>query len=158
MPQAQVFLHFGAPQVEKPVAQPQLVAYLGAPFRRKGQAGALVQHLEPRRAQLDIARFDFFVDRLGVAPAHDAGHGDDGFVAQLLGGVKILFRQGALIKDGLKHPFAIAQVDEDDAAHVAPRAHPAAGGDLAPDVLFRQGAAVSGSFQHNVLLSGERQE
>ena len=131
---AQIVLHLLPPQVEKPVTQAQLIAHSLAFFRRKRQPRALAEHFKAVGQQLDAPGFDFFIDRVLAALAHDAGHGDDGLVAQALGRGKVACRQNACVKDHLQHALAVAQVGKDDAPHVAPRADPAAGCHSAADV------------------------
>ena len=51
-------------------------------------------------------------------------------------------------KDHLREAFAIAQVDENDAAMIAPHMHPAGEFDLAADVGFTQFVAMMSAVAH----------
>ena len=54
---------------------------------------------------------------------------------------------GVGLEDDLSDPVAVAKVDEEQAAEVAPGVDPAVEHDVLPDVLGRQVAARMSSFQ-----------
>src|SRR6266480_4415452 len=58
--------------------------------------------------------------------------------------MRLLRKLGVLLrtKDNLRQPFAIAQIDEDDAAMIARDMHPAGERDFAADVSLAQGIAI----------------
>ena len=79
------------------------------------------------RQHLDLAGDQIGIDGSFATRPHQTGHRDDEFVAQLFGGGK---SNGAIgVADDLQQSFAIAQVDENDAAVVAAAMNPAADGD-----------------------------
>ena len=61
------------------------------------------------------------------------------------GGLCMQFRP----KNDLCDPVAVAQVDEDDSAVVAPGSDPSAQGDFASDIGRAQGAAEAVTVVHN---------
>ena len=139
-----VLLHLRAAQVDHAVLQADR-------FRQ-----ILVVELERRRLRdiedLDLVREDFDLAAREVrihgafgAWPHETRHADDEFVAQL-------FRDGegrrAIgIADDLHQTFAIAQIDENDAAVIAAPMHPAADGDRLGQELAVDAPAVVGAFQ-----------
>ena len=75
------------------------------------------------REHLDLARHEVRIDRAFGARPHEPVDGDAELVAQRLGGGE---GGGAIgIADDLHEAFAVAQVDEDDAAVVAAAMDPA---------------------------------
>ncbi len=76
---------------------------------------------------------------------------DDGLVAQVLG----LFHQARIVRaeDDLGQALAVADVDEDEVAHVAGLVDPAAEDDLAALVGGAQGAGVMGALPGFGLLA-----
>ncbi len=136
--QADVALHPGPAQVEVAVLQPQLLGGLGRvgdDERRhlRGREDVKLEGLD-----LDLARGDVLVD--GGPSADKAPDPDHEFGAEPLGFLGELRPVG--LEDDLGQAFAVAQVDEDEMAHVAGLVDPAAEDDLAAIVGGAQGAAV----------------
>ncbi len=124
----------------------------------------LVLDLERRRLALveDGGLFDEELDRarrqVGVAlglllavlrlvhaaVAHLAAHADHPLGAQLVGEAVDL---GLRVEDELGDSVAVAEIDEEEAAHVAAALHPAEEHGLLADVSFAQGAAGVGSLE-----------
>ena len=85
-----------------------------------------------------------------------AGDADDAFAAQRGGLLEQLLRQVRRVKHRLGAPFAVADVDEDQAAQVAPGVDPAGESDGLPDVRRAQFVAMMRSF--HVSAEPRRQE
>ena len=82
-----------------------------------------VQDLEVVGEHLDLAGHEVRIGAALGAQAHEPRHADHELVAQRFGGGE---RRGAVgIEDDLHEAFAVAQVDEDDAAVVAAAMDPA---------------------------------
>ena len=75
-----------------------------------------------------------------------AGDADDAFAAQRGGLLEQVFGQVGRVKHRLGAPFAVAHVDEDQAAQVAPGVDPAGEGDGLADVRRAQFVAMMRSF------------
>ena len=84
-------------------------------------------------AHLDLAGRQAGVDRLGVAGDDRAADAHHELGAQPLGEMVRLGREAG-IEDELHEAGAVAQVDEDEIAVVAPAGHPAGQPHVAPDV------------------------
>ena len=118
--------HHVAPQVDVAVAQPHFLADLLVELERQ-RVGA-VEDLHRIRHDLDAPGSEVRVDGARRPLAHRAGDTHHELVAQFLGAGEHL--GGVRVADDLHQPFAIAQVDEDHAAVVAPPMHPADDRDL----------------------------
>ena len=143
MAKPDVALHLRPAEVQVAVLQAQLLGGLGrvGDDERRHLGGGEDAELE--RLDLDLARGDVLVD--GGAAADPAAHPDDEFAAELL---RLLGQLGPVgLEDDLGQAFAVAQIDEDEMAHVAGLVDPAAEDDLAAVVGGPQGAAVVGAFQ-----------
>jgi hypothetical protein len=104
-----------------------------------------VENFDRFRQHLDRAGNQIGVDRSIGARAHATGDRDAVLAAQLLGGGE---RRGAVgIEHDLHDPFAVAQVDEDDAAVIAAPMHPAGDGDRLPEVAAVDATAIISAFQ-----------
>ena len=126
MAQLQIALHLRPPEIKEAVLETDVFGDL------------LVVHHERRRQRrvedFDFAgeHFDFAADQILVdgalgTRAHLAADADDEFVAQRLGGLE--GRRIVRIAHHLQEAGAVAQVDENDAAMIAPAVHPAEDGD-----------------------------
>ena len=109
------------------------------------------------REDLDLAAREVRIHGAFGARPHETRHADDEFVAQL-------FRhgegRGAIgIADDLHQTFAIAQIDENDAAVIAAPMHPAADGDRLGQELAVDAPAVVGAFQVSLrrIIQGSKQ-
>ena len=113
----------------------------------KRQHLGFVQDDQTIRNQLDGPCPELGVFRAFKPPRHGAGHLDDILVAQRMGGFGhpgMFFRA----KNHLGHALAVAQIDENDPAVVAPGANPSRQGHAPADVLGAQRAAGVASKTH----------
>ncbi len=136
--QPQALAHHLAPQVEVAVAQAHLLADLLVELERQG-LGA-VQDLQLTRQKLHLPRGKVGIDGAGGPRAHAPRHPDHELVAQPLGLLEHL-RQ-VRVEHHLQQPLAIAHVDEDDPAMVAPPVHPAGHRDVLAEELLVNLSAV----------------
>ncbi len=138
-------LHRRPSQVEVAIGQPQLFVRLGTVhLERRGR----------RRIVNDqVAGADF--DPPGLEPgvflaAHPRGHhafdADDILVAQLPG-QRLQLGPSVRFENNLCDSIAIAEIDEEQAAEVAPGVNPAVDHDVLPDMLGGQVATRMSSFQ-----------
>src|SRR5260370_23893622 len=118
MTQQQAIAHLLAPQIEVPITQADLFADMFMFIQLKRQRIGAVQNLELMTQQLDVTRLQMDVGRPARTDAHQTRDLEDVFVADPL-------RHGEnarpiRIEHDLQQSFAIAKVDEDDAAMAAP--------------------------------------
>ena len=128
-------LHRGPAEVEVAILEPQLLVGLG-PVHLEGRRGRGVvddQLLDP---DLDRAGLELGVLLAGQAGCDGPLDADDVLVAQLAGaGLELCAGFG--LEDDLGDPVTVAQIDEHQAAEVAPGVHPA----VQDDGLSRRGRA-----------------
>ena len=143
MARADVFVHALAAQVEVAVFHPQiLVGKL--PVEVEGQHVGLVEHFAFGGDDFDIAGRQLGVFGAGETRGDFAGDLQHILITQrvaLCGQFSVFFRA----EHDLGQSFAVAQVDEDDAAVVAGRIHPATQRDGLADVLCADGVAMKGA-------------
>jgi hypothetical protein len=142
--QAQPFLHHVATQVDVTVLEPRLFLDLFVELERDRLRA--VQHLDLAREQFDLPGRQVGVGRAGRPRPHRARDLQHPFVAYALGLGEHRRRVG--IEDHLQQAVAIAQVDEDDAAVVAPAVHPAGHRHGRSDEALVDLAAVMGTHGH----------
>ena len=150
--QHQVLLHLRPAQVEHAVLEAHgLGQVLVVELERRRQRR--VEDLDLVREHLDLAGHEVRVDRAFGARPHEAGHARcTNSLRSVLGGRE---RRGAVrVADDLHQAFAVAQVDEDDAAVVAAAMDPAHQRDGLAEVAAVDAAAVVGAFQ-GVLREGD---
>ena len=141
--QHQVLLHRRAAQVEHAVRQPRRLRQVVV-VELERRRDARVQHLELVAQHLDLAAGQVRVVGAGRARAHLADDLQAELVAHVLGRIANIV--GAVgVADDLHQAFAVAQVDEDDAAMVAPAMRPAHQRDGLAEQRFADEAAVGGS-------------
>ena len=117
-------VHALAAQVEHAMAQAQRLVHRAVLVDRERRRGRLRELLHIRDVDLDLARRHVRVDVARLAQDDLAGRADDVLGAQPLGhGVRLGRALG--VEDELHEPGAVAQVDEDQAAVIAPPVHPA---------------------------------
>ncbi len=137
---AQARGHDLAAQIDVAVLEPHFLAHLLVELERQ-RVGA-IQDLDGARHDLDAAGSEVRVDRTGRALAHLALDAHHELVAELFGVGEHLGR--VRVADDLHQALAVAQVDEDHAAVVAPPMHPADDGDrLAAQGLIYLSAIVA---------------
>ena len=117
----------------------------------KGGVSALLKMVASSDDHLDLAGRELGVDgahhlplllaELLAARAHRAAHADDPLGPHGLGEV-VRLAGGLGVEDDLGEPVAVAQVDEDDVAVIAPARDPAEEDDLLADVGRAQIAAA----------------
>ena len=153
-----------AAEIEGTVAQSDDFVRVSAVVdRERGRLG-VGEDLELGHRELDLARREVGVHVLGIAPGHGPAHAD-----HILGPERVgaLVRLGRVLgmEDELKDARAVAHVDEDQPAVVAPAVHPAGhprlgvgavGGQLAaPDVaVFVRPRRVLHSSRPSRRISG----
>ena len=147
--QDQVGEHRRAPQVEVAVLQAQRLVDLAAlrGLDLEGRRLRLVQHLELGDADLDLAGRQLRVHRLGATRDDGAARREDELGADRLG-QRVRRRGRGRIDDELHDAAAVAQVDEDQLAVVAPVRDPAGELDLATDVVAAQLAGIAVAQAH----------
>jgi hypothetical protein len=146
----QVLLHLRPAQVQHAVRQAHgLAEVLVVELERRRHAR--VQHFHLMRQHLDLAAHQVGVLGAHRPRAHLAHHLQAELVAHAFGGLEHL---GAVrVADDLHQAFAVAQVDEDDAAMVAAAVRPAHQRDGLAHQRFADQAAVGGS--HGFSDSGD---
>ena len=144
MAQLEILRHLGAAQVEVAVGQAQVfISDLG--IKRERRHVGFVEHFQLRRDEFDFARDELRIDGSLDARANAAGDLDHVFAAQLVrefGDLRIFL--GA--EDDLRDPFAVAQINENNAAVVAAGVNPARQGDGLADVFFAEDVAEVGAI------------
>ena len=139
VPQAQVALHRRAPQIEDAVLQTGFFCeVLLVQLKRRRRRG--IEDLDLVREHLDFAGGQLGIHRAGGTAPHLAGDPQD-----VLGAHTLRQLEGFLavrIAHHLRQSLAVAQVDEDHAAVVAPPVRPAAQRDRAIDQRCAQLTAV----------------
>ena len=131
-------------QVEVAIFEAQVFVDLRIVERERRHVG-FVEHAQFARDHFDPARGELGVLRAREARDDFAGDLDHVLAAQSVRSFGDL-RMFLGTKDDLRQTFAIAQVDEDDAAMVAPRIHPAGERDGLVDVGFTELVAVMGAI------------
>ena len=139
--QTQALLHHIATQIDVAILQTQLFVRRFVVMERRC-LGA-VQNFEFVRQQLDLTRGEVRVGGAGRTRAHLAGDADTELAAQALGVREDVLAIG--IEHDLQQTFAIAQVDEDDAAMIAAAMDPASDADFLADEGFVDLTAVVGT-------------
>ncbi len=148
--QHEVALHALAAQVEVAVAQAGGLVYrVVAVDQERGGLGD-VQHHNPVGQHFDLAGRQIGVLLSGRAAADHAGDLDDVLATHGRRGGEA-FGRASRIDDDLGLAAAVAQVDEDHAAHVAPPVDPAGQGDGLANVVAAQFAAAM-RLQHTCLF------
>ena len=132
-----------AAQVQVAVAQPDVVTGLDLVVHRQRQRRGLGEHLQLADGHLDLAGGQLRVLVALGAAGHLAGDLDAELVAQR---VRVL-----LAEHHLDHTGAVAQVDEDDTAVVAPAGHPPGERHRGAGVRRAQAAGVMGT-DHDLRL------
>ena len=145
---AQPLAHELAPQVEIAVAQPHFLADRFVELERQ-RVGA-VQDREFAGHDLDLAGGQVGVDGAHGPRAHRACDTHHEFVAELLGVGEQ--RRSVRVAHDLHQALAIAQVDEDHAAVIAPPVHPTGYGDRLPD---EAGGHLSAVMCAHAAISGK---
>ncbi len=149
--QAQVLLHGLATQVEVAVLQADvLVDDFVVELERRGQRG--VENLQRLRKHFDHAGGQVGVLGAGGTRAHAAVDFQDKFGADFLGKPERI--GGVGVDHHLHHALAVPEVDEDDAAVVAPTVRPAAQGDALADVGGRHAAAIMSTHDESYWVVG----
>ena len=122
-PQAQVPVHAGPAKVDVAVAEPRLlVDRLVVELERRG--ARLVQHFDGLREHLHPAGGEFGVLGALGAVAHTPLHAEDVLAPCPVGEGERL--RGVRVDHDLEEAGAVPEIDEDDAAVVAPPVQPAA--------------------------------
>ena len=123
-PQDDVALNLRSPQIEVPVLQPDVFRDLLARIEREGGRFRFVEDFQRIDHHLDLAGGQLRVFHSLRAFANRSFNGEDVFAADAVG-LLMGIGLGLRVEDDLDDAFAVAQVDEDDAAVVAAAMHPA---------------------------------
>ena len=123
MPKFNIELHGIAAEIDVAVLQTHFFVGEHRIARQKWQWLRNVQHAQLFRDQLYLSGGNVPVDRIGIALLHGADDGNDVLVAQGLGFVVDSSVQ-FVVEHYLRDAAAIAQIDKDDLAKVAPAVHP----------------------------------
>jgi hypothetical protein len=144
-------LHRGPAQVEEAVLEPHLLRDLLV-VHQEWRRGGRVQHLDLVREHLDLPALEVRVHRALGAAAHDPLHAKYEFMAHAVGDREGVGAIG--IADHLHEALAVAQVDEDHPAMVAPAMGPAEQGDGLAEVTSVGAAAVFGAHDSGFIPAG----
>ena len=125
----------GATQVEVAVLEPRLLPHVHVIVDGERQRGGRAEHLEVGGDDLDLAG-----RQVGVGVALGAQRDLAGDLQAVLAAQAV--RDGLVADDDLHDAARLAEVEEGDAAVIAPPGHPPGEGDGLADVLGAQGAGV----------------
>ena len=138
MAQQQPLAHLLAPQID--VAEPQAHFLAHVLIELKRQRLRAIQDLERLAQELDFPGLQIGVHGAGRPQAHSARDFQHELVAHPLGLSEDLRR--IRVENDLKKSLAVAQVDEDDTAVIAPAMRPAGHGDDLADQRFADLTAI----------------
>ena len=138
VPQGQVRQHLLAPQVQVTIGEPQLFVGVFVVMERRRRG--IVERRERFREHLDLAGGHVRVRRAFRPRPHLAGYREHVFAADTLGLREDL--RPVRVEHHLQQALAIAQVDKNHAAVVAPPVHPARDCNLKPDKGFFDVSAI----------------
>ena len=141
-------LHVGPAEVEEAILEAQLLVGLG-PVHLEGRRGrGVVQH-QLGGPDLDRAGLELEVLLAGKPVGDDPLDPDHVLITEVArSGLQL--GAGVGLEDHLGDPVAVAQVDEDEAAEIAPGVHPAVEHNGMPDMILRQFSAGVSPFQQHV--------
>ena len=142
--QDDVALHARAAQIHVAVLQADVFADADFLFHGERRRARFVEDPDLRRHHFDFAGGQVGIHGLGRALLHRAFHRDHVFGAHLFGAL-VNGRIDIFVEDRLGEAFAVAQVDEDHAAVIAPPVDPAHQEDLLARVGGAQLAAGMGA-------------
>ncbi len=146
---AEVARHFRATQVEISILQAQLFIDLVRDFgivHGERQDFCHVQNLKRLRHQLDFAGRNLGVVRAGGTLSDLTRDADHAFAAQGRGLLEQFFGPIRRIEHGLRTALAVADINEDEAAEIAPGVNPAGERDGLPEVSRAQFVAMMRAF------------
>ena len=124
MAQREIALRARPPQVEEAVAQAGLLAGVDLVFDDEGRRFGRIQDAQFRGEYFHFAAGEFRVGFAAGARQPCAAKGHHVFRAQFLGARMRSLAQ-LFIENDLRDSAAVAQIDEDEIAKVAPPVHPA---------------------------------
>jgi hypothetical protein len=142
-------MHLLAPQVEEPIAQPDLLARILLARDLQRQELGLGLHGQLADAQLDFPGGKLGIDSIRAAPHHLARQRDDALRPQRLQPPEQLARA---VGHALRDPVMVAQVDEEQVPVVALAVDPAGKADRLAGMFRAQLPAGMGA----VRMHGER--
>ena len=122
--QPEIALHLGAAQVDVAVLQPHFLVLDRLFGGRERRQARVVQHPQLGGLDLDFAGRHLGIDGVRVAQAHLAHRGDHVLRPHLLA-LGVALGREFLVEHHLGNAAAVAQVEEDQVAVVAPPVHPA---------------------------------
>ena len=141
-------LHVGPAEVKEAILQPQLLVGLG-PVHLEGRRGRGVVEHQLGGPDLDRAGLELEVLLAGKPVGDDPLDPDHVLITEV---ARSGLQRGAGVglEDHLGDPVAVAQVDEDQPAEIAPGVHPAVEHNGMPDMILRQISAGVSPFQQHV--------
>ena len=146
MAHAKRFLHLRAAQIQISIFQTQLFRGSELVFDRKWSCFGFAEDPKLAHDDFDFARFQIWVLEPFAAHTNAPAHGDHELRSQRLrSAVKVRVVFG--IKNDLADPVAIAQIDEDQLAMIAPAIDPAHQQNVLSLVRSSQGAACMSLLQ-----------
>ena len=138
------FVRFRPAQVKIAIAQPSLFGCVHFFFNLEWRRLRVVQDVQARRDHFYFASGDFWIRFL--AANHAAFHCDYEFGAKLLG-FCVRFGVELFIEHDLSNSSAVAKIDEDQLAEIAPAMDPAHEHDVFIGVGGAEGATIICAFQ-----------
>ena len=144
VPQLDIAVQSRTPQIEIAVAQTRLFARGHFVFDQERRRLRIVQDVQPRGHHFHFARRNFGIRFL--AANHAAFDRDHEFRAQVLG-LRVRLRIQLLVEHNLRDSGAVAQIDKNQLAQVAPPMHPAHEDDVFIRIRRAQLPAVFCSLQ-----------
>ncbi len=146
-------LHLGPAEVEEAILEAKLFVGLG-PVHLEGRRGRGIVEDQLGGPDLDRARLELGVLLAGKPGSDGPLDADDVLIAQVArSGLQL--GTGVGLEDHLGDPVAVAQVDEHQAAEVAPGVDPAVEHNGMPDMVFRQVSAGVSPFPAACLIQRE---
>ena len=144
--QDHIALHAGTAQVKIAVLEASFLADVADVFHGEGRGLRLIEDPDLVDHHFNFAGGQVRVDGVGGALFDEAGDADDVFGAQVFGAGMGL-GEALAAEDELRRTFAIAQVDEDDAAQIAAAMDPAHQQHALANVFEADGAAIVRAFE-----------
>ena len=148
VPEDEDLLHCRAAEVEVAILEAELFVGLG-PLNVKRRSRRGVKDLERISANFDRPRLEVRVFFSGQPSGNHAANSDD--ISRCAAHASSRLELGAHfgLEDALSQAVAVANINEDQAAEVAPGVHPAIEDDRLADVFERQIAAGMSPFEHD---------
>jgi len=118
----EVACHFRPAQIQVAIFQSQFLIHFAGDLGiidGEWQNICNVQHLQRSNSNFDLTRRDFGIIRAGGTRADFARDADDTLAAERGRLIEKVFRQIRRIENGLRAPFAVADINKNEAAQIA---------------------------------------